>query len=44
MARNDDYEARPKPDVYLALLVLTFVGMLVATAIMWLENAALKPG
>lgn len=29
---------QPKPDVYLALLAITFFATLIATAIMWYES------
>jgi hypothetical protein len=37
------YVEKPKPDVYLAILILTFVAMLVATVLMYLEFSNL-PG
>jgi hypothetical protein len=42
MARSDDYEGTPRPDVYLALLILTTFAMVVAIVIMWIENSMLK--
>ena len=45
MARQRDdgiYVQKPKADVYMALLILTFFSMLVATILMFLEHAALK--
>lgn len=41
MARADDVQ--PKPDVFLALLILTFFAMLIATVVMYLEYKALSP-
>lgn len=44
MARQSGgiYVDKPKPDVYLALLILTFLGMVVATVLMWMEYQAIS--
>lgn len=42
MARTGDYSVRPKPDIYLALIILTTVAMIVAITLMWLEKSALQ--
>lgn len=36
------YVDRPRPDVYLALLIMTTAAMLIATVLMWVENSSLK--
>lgn len=36
------YVDKPKADVYLALLILTFLAMLVATVLMYLESSAIS--
>lgn len=33
---------KPKPDIYLALLMVTFLAMTVAVAIMWIERSSLS--
>lgn len=37
------YEAKPKADVYMVLIILTFFAMLVATGLMYLEASSLQP-
>jgi hypothetical protein len=39
---DGNYETTAKPDVYMILLILTFLAMLVATGLMYLESAALQ--
>ncbi|MFO0948468.1 MAG: hypothetical protein U1D30_21525 [Planctomycetota bacterium] len=41
--KTDLYEAKPKPDVYMVLLIITFLGMTAATALMYVEYNALSP-
>lgn len=36
------YVDRPKPDVYLALLIMTTAAMLIATVLLWVENHSLQ--
>ncbi|MBY0586646.1 hypothetical protein K2X85_05685 [bacterium] len=36
------YVEEPKADVYLAIMILTFVAMIIATFLMYLEWAALQ--
>lgn len=41
--RNDGiYVDRPKPDVYLALLIMTTAAMLIATVLLWIESNSLQ--
>lgn len=44
MARKRDmqtYVEKPRPDVYLAIMILTFVATLVATVLMYFEYSSL---
>lgn len=36
------YQAKAKPDVYMVLLILTFLAMTIATLLMYLESSALQ--
>lgn len=36
------YVDRPRPDVYLALLIMTTGAMLIATVLLWIENSSLQ--
>lgn len=36
------YETKAKPDVYMILLILTFLAMLVATGLMYFESTMLQ--
>ena len=36
------YVPKPKPDVYVALIIVTFIATLIATLIMWYENSLLQ--
>lgn len=38
-----EYEAEPKPDIYLVLLILTFVASLLAIIILFIEKSSLTP-
>lgn len=46
MARKRDqaatYVEKPRADVYLAIMILTFVAMLTATVLMYLEFSSLQ--
>ena len=45
MARDRDdgiYVEKPRPDVYMMLIILTFFSMLVATVVMYLEWSGLQ--
>lgn len=39
---EDEFE-KPRPDVYLAIMILTFAAMLGATILMFLEYYSLSP-
>jgi hypothetical protein len=45
MARSRDYDGiyvdRPRPDVYLDLIIMTFAATLIAVVILWLEYSRL---
>lgn len=48
MAKKKDvetsYVAQPKSDVYLAIMIITFTAMIIATGLMYLEYSSLGPG
>lgn len=39
---DDDYVEKPRPDVYLAIMILTVASMLIATVLMFLEYYSLQ--
>lgn len=39
---DDEFVEKPRPDVYLAIMILTFGAMLTATILMFLEYNGLK--
>ena len=46
MAKKRDVETtyvdKPRPDVYLAIMIITFSAMLIATVLMYLEYSGLQ--
>ena len=39
---TETYVDRPRPDVYLAIMIITFGAMLIATVLMYLEYSSLQ--